>query len=114
LPVARTLAPERRALLRELGDTLSDITATAVQHQPIDETTIEHLTAADITADPFAIAGRLMDIPAYLTEVLSRLGSADFVTGCRPGTGVATRRFGTSFRDGLIWAGRHRRRWSQK
>jgi hypothetical protein len=80
LPVARTLAPERRARLRELGDTLSEITTTAVQHQTIDETAIERLTAADITADPFGIAGRLMNIPAYLTEVLSRLGLAGLVT----------------------------------
>ncbi len=79
LPVARTLATERRARLRELGDTLSDITATAVQEQPIDNTAAEQLTAADITADPFGIAGTLMDIPAYLTKVLSRLGSADFL-----------------------------------
>ena len=56
LPVTRTLAPERRARLRELGDTLSEITATAVQEQPIDEPAVEHLTAADITADPFGIA----------------------------------------------------------
>jgi len=79
LPVARTLAPGRRARLRELGDTLSDITTTAVQHQLIEEAAVEHLTAADIMADPFGIAGRLMDIPAYLTKVLSRLGSADFL-----------------------------------
>ena len=50
------LATERRARLRELGDTLSDITATAVQQQPIDNTAVEQLTAADITADPFGIA----------------------------------------------------------
>jgi hypothetical protein len=30
--------------------------------------------------DPFGIAGRLMDIPAYLTEVISSFGSAGFVT----------------------------------
>ena len=55
-PVARALAPERRVGLRELGDTLSEITTTAVHHQPIDAPAIEHLTAADITADPFGVA----------------------------------------------------------
>ena len=34
--------------------------------------------------------------------------------GYRPGTGVAARGSGTSFRDGLTWAGRRRWRWSRK
>jgi hypothetical protein len=79
LPAARTLAAGRRFRLRELGDTLSSITTTAVEGEAVDEAALEDITAADIVADPFGVAGRLIDFPAYQAQVPSSLGPADFL-----------------------------------
>jgi hypothetical protein len=90
LSVATALASDRRARLRELGDTLSDIVATAVQQQPVDEVALENITAAEIIADPVGVVGRLTNFPAYLSDVLSRLGTAAFLaelTGMTPEEG---------------------------
>jgi len=79
LPIARSLAPGRRARVRELGDTLGD-TMTAMSRQyPVDEDALGNITAAEIVADPFGVVGRVTDFPAYLADVLSRLGSTDFL-----------------------------------
>jgi hypothetical protein len=80
LPIARRLAPERRAVLRSLGDTLNAITDSAVEHQPVDEAAAGNLRAAEVMADPFGTVSRLMDLPGYLAAVLSALGSSDFLT----------------------------------
>ena len=79
LPAARMLDAGRRSRLRELGDMISSVTATAVEGQPVDEAALEDITAADIVADPFGVAGRLIDFPAYLAEALSRIGPTDFL-----------------------------------
>ena len=79
LPVARTLAPGRRARLRELGDTLSDITTTAVRTSRSTKRPWRTSRPLTLIADPFGAVARVTDFPAYLAEVLSRLGSADFL-----------------------------------
>jgi hypothetical protein len=79
LPPARTLSPRRRSRLRELGDAISSVTTTAVEHQPVDETALEGITAAVLVADPFGAVGRVIDSPAYQAKVLVRLGPADFL-----------------------------------
>ncbi|MGH3225350.1 MAG: hypothetical protein ACRDPY_42820 [Streptosporangiaceae bacterium] len=71
---AEVLAGGRRALLRKVGDALSEATATATGEHPIDESALAGLTAAEITADPFGIADSLMDPAAYVARVFSALG----------------------------------------
>ena len=78
LPAARMLDAGRRFRLRELGDTLSAITTTAVDDQPVDGAALA-ITAADIVADPFGVVGRLTDFQAYQARALSGLGSAGFL-----------------------------------
>jgi hypothetical protein len=109
LPVAMAVSPERRARLRELGDTLSDI--TAIQRQPVDEAALENITAADIIADPFGIAGRLADFPAYLADVQSRLGPAGFLAelaSMSPEEGAQTGAAGWGYRAFRCAAARRR------
>lgn len=79
LPAARPLAPRRRSRLRELGDAISSITTTAIEHQPVNETALEGITAAGLIADPFGAVARVIDFPAYQAEVLAGLGPADFL-----------------------------------
>jgi len=74
-PAANVLAGERRALLRKVGDALSEAMATAIGEQPTDDSALTGLTAAEITADPFGISDRLMDTAAYVARVLSGLGA---------------------------------------
>ena len=53
---------------------------TAMSRQyPVDEDALGNITAAEIVADPFGVVGRVTDFPAYLADVLSRLGSTDFL-----------------------------------
>jgi len=80
LPAARTLDAGRRSRLRELGDRLVDVTTAAVEGQSVDEAALEDVTAADMVSDLFGVVGRLIDLPAYLAEVLARLGPTDFLT----------------------------------
>ena len=90
LPVARTLDAGRRSRLRELGDTLINVTTTAIEDQPVNEAALEDITAADIIADPFGVVVRLTDFPAYQAQVLSSLGPTDFlaeVAGMSPEEG---------------------------
>ena len=79
LPIARSLAPGRRARVRELGDTLGDTMTAAGRQYPVDEDALGNITAAEIVADPFGVVGRVTDFPAYLADVLSRLGSTEFL-----------------------------------
>lgn len=76
---AKVLTAERRAFLRNLGDTFSAAVNTAGQEHPIDQAALEGLTASEITADPFGVIHGLMDTPAYIARVLSASG-ADLIT----------------------------------
>jgi hypothetical protein len=75
---AKGLTAERRASLRNLGETFRSAMAAASVGQPVDESALEGLTAAEIAADPFGVADTLMDTPGYIAAVLSSLGTGFF------------------------------------
>jgi hypothetical protein len=73
---AKTLSPWQREHVRRLADTLHAATASALDEQPMDASALAELTAADVAADPFGIADRLMDTPLYLGRVVAQLGDS--------------------------------------
>ena len=69
-PAARGLDDETRARVRGLGDAQLAVMDMAFREQAIDETALASITPAQMTADPFGLAGAFLDVTAYAQQAL--------------------------------------------
>jgi hypothetical protein len=69
-PAARGLDDATRARARSLADGYIAMMDTAFGEQPFDEAALTSITPAEMMADPFGIAGALINVKAYAERAL--------------------------------------------
>src|SRR5262249_47269420 len=71
-PAAAGLDDASRTRIRSLGDEFTGVLdeAVAAQLANTDESALASLTPAEVMADPFGTFGALIDLPAYMQQVL--------------------------------------------
>lgn len=75
------LTDERRTRVRAVADAIMEAQEAALAGREFDESVVSGLSERDAMADPFAILGRLIDIPEQAALALSAVEQASGLSG---------------------------------